>query len=90
VDGKPVVNECYVYEIIVLGFLEERWMSCFNQMGISYQVIDDEKPISILTGPIQDQAELRGVMNKIWDLNLELISLTRKNRYTGKGGVSDA
>jgi hypothetical protein len=35
---------------------------------------------TILTGPLPDQAALRGILNMLWDLNLELVSLKRMGR----------
>lgn len=34
-------------------------------------------PITELTGPVVDQAALRSLLSKIWDLNLTLISVAR-------------
>jgi hypothetical protein len=34
-------------------------------------------PITTLTGAVADQAELRGILSKIWDLNLMVISVTQ-------------
>jgi hypothetical protein len=39
--------------------------------------ITSESDITTLTGPVADQAALRGLLSKIWDLNLVLISATR-------------
>ena len=36
--------------------------------------------ITTLTGPVADQAALRGILTKVWDLNLTLISVTRIER----------
>ena len=33
--------------------------------------------ITTLTGTVADQAELRGMLSKIWDLNLTVVSMTR-------------
>ncbi len=32
-------------------------------------------PITVLTGPVVDQAALRGILNRLWDLNLTVISV---------------
>jgi len=36
-----------------------------------------ESDITILTGAVADQAALRGILSRIWDLNLTLISVNR-------------
>ena len=61
-----------MYQIRVQGRLEARWSDWFNGFAI---ICDDEQ--TVLTGPVVDQAALRGLLNKIWDLNLTLISLNR-------------
>lgn len=63
------------YEIRVLGVLDQQWSSWFNGMTISSQRIDSDTPITALTVCIPDQAKLRGILNKIWDLNLTIISV---------------
>ena len=63
------------YEIRILGVLDEQWSSWFNGLTISSQEIDSDIPITTLTVRDPDQAQLRGILNKIWDLNLTLISV---------------
>ena len=65
------------YQITVLGHLNESWSSWFNDMTITYDSEGDDRPTSTLTGPVADQSALRGIMAKIWDLNLVLIAATR-------------
>lgn len=60
------------YQIEVRGKLSDDWSDWFS--GLTVALEDD---ITILTGPIADQAALRGILSKIWDLNLMLISLNR-------------
>lgn len=60
------------YRIEVEGQLDKSWAGWFSGMTLTYQ---DE--VSILTGPLADQAALRGLLAKIWDLNLTLVSITR-------------
>lgn len=62
------------YQITIEGNLDLNWSTWFNRMEVSYQ---DGNSITILTGPVADQAELRGILNKIWDLNRTIISMTR-------------
>ena len=60
-----------VYEIRVQGQLDSRWSDWFSGLAVS---VDDG--ITTLTGPVVDQAVLRGILSKIWDLNLVLISVS--------------
>ena len=48
---------------------------------------DEGATVTLFTGPIADQAALRGILNKLWDLNLTLISVSRVETGT-KEGVS--
>ncbi len=52
-----------------LGSLGEEWFD-----GFSLCVEDDE--VTVLTGPAIDQSALSGVLSRIRDLNLTLISVT--------------
>jgi len=60
------------YQIKVQGKLNEKWSDCFNGMTITF-----EEGITTLTGAVADQAKLRGMLSKIWDLNLTVISVNR-------------
>ena len=60
------------YQIRVQGKLDKCWADWFNGMTIT-----SESGITTLTGAVIDQARLRGILSKIWDLNLTLISVNR-------------
>jgi hypothetical protein len=66
-----------IYEIKVKGRLDERWSEWFSGMAIAVEGGGSDLPITTLTGVVADQAALRGIVSKIWDLNLALISLNR-------------
>ena len=63
-----------LYEIRVRGRLDARWAEWFSGMAISYAHGPDGA-ICTLTGRVVDQAALRGILDRIWDLNLTLVSL---------------
>jgi hypothetical protein len=63
----------YVYEIRVEGHLADRWSEWFEGLTICKQP-DGE---TTLTGLLVDQAALFGVLIRIHDLNLVLISIAR-------------
>lgn len=65
------------YQVQVQGWIGERWANWFDGMAMTYQGTEDDSPITVLTGPVVDQAALRSLLTKIWDLNLTLISVTR-------------
>jgi hypothetical protein len=66
-----------IYQIKVTGNLDQTWVSWFNQMKITAEGNQNDDPITVFTGPISDQSELRGLLIKIWDLNLELLSVQK-------------
>jgi hypothetical protein len=63
------------YEIRVEGALDEDWVDWFDGMAIAIEQAGDDMAATTLAGPIRDQAALRGMLSKLWDLNLALISL---------------
>ena len=65
------------YEIRVEGELDEDWVDWFDGMAIAIEYSGDGRTATTLAGPVSDQAALRGMLSKLWDLNLTLISLRR-------------
>lgn len=63
--------------IIVEGHLDKKWKEWFEGMEISY-----EGNSTILSGSIKDESYLHGILNRIRDLNLKLISVNpdQKNK----------
>jgi hypothetical protein len=61
-----------IYQIRIDGLLDSSWSAWFDGLAISYSAEDT----TILTGPLPDQAALHGVLNKIRDLGLTLISVS--------------
>jgi hypothetical protein len=62
-----------VYQIIVKGHLDNEWSDWFD--GLTITLVDNGE--TILTGPLADQTALHGVLIKIRDLGMPLLSLTR-------------
>jgi len=73
-------------QIRVQGWIGERWANWFDGMAMTYEGAGDDSPITVLTGPVVDQAALRGLLTKIWDLNLALISVRRIEMDPGQEG----
>jgi len=63
----------FVYEICVEGHLSDHWSTWFDGLTIQIEPNGDTK----LTGLLSDQAALYGVLGKIHNLNLVLISVAR-------------
>ena len=64
---------CETYRITIKGYLDSEWSDWFD--GLTITIVDNGE--TILTGPIVDQTALHGVLIKIRDLGLPLLSLTR-------------
>jgi hypothetical protein len=60
------------YEIRVKGHLDARWAPWFDGLAMSR----GNDGTTIIRGPVADQAALHGVLQKIRDLGLPLISVT--------------
>ena len=56
--------------IIISGHLDEAWADWFDGMKFKYDGKD-----TVLSGMIKDDAHLHGILNRIRDLNLKLISV---------------
>ncbi len=64
-----------VYRIRVRGKLAAQWSDWLGGMAIALKTADNGAPEAVLTGPVVDQAALRGIVNTLWDLNLTVISV---------------
>jgi len=64
------------YQVTVKGTLDSRWSDWFSGMILTVQVREDGRTLTRLSGQVSDQAALRGMLIKLWDLNLTLISVT--------------
>ncbi len=68
-----------IYEITVEECVDPGgWSDWFGEMELSQADGADGRPITVLTGRLSDQAALRGILTRLWDLNLTVISVTRK------------
>ena len=65
-------HDVKAYRIKLKGCLDSDWSDWFEQMAIS-----TEGGETILTGPVADQAALHGLLIRIRDLNLKLLSVER-------------
>jgi len=61
------------YEIRVEGMLDEYWSAWFDRM----QIISERHGETVIAGPVTDQAALHGLLAKVRDLGLPLISVHR-------------
>ena len=64
------------YEIKIKGHLNDHWEPWFEGMNLKYET-DGEEQYTLISGPVADQPALHGLLAKIRDLNLTLISVRR-------------
>jgi hypothetical protein len=60
------------YEIRVEGVLDQGWTAWFEDLAI-----DSDDGQTVISGPVVDQAALHGLLNRVCDLGLVLISVRR-------------
>jgi hypothetical protein len=73
-----------IYEIRVRGELDRDWQQWFDDLVVTLTYAGEQPPTTTLTGPVADQAALRGILCRLWDLNLTLLSVRRIEAGAGK------
>jgi len=61
------------YEIRIEGHLDHRWAVRFDGLTLTL----DDNGDTLLTGPVVDQAALHGLLRKVRDLGMPLVSVRR-------------
>ena len=60
-----------VYQIRIKGHLDPQWIDWFGVLTITLEENGD----TLLTGPVVDQAALHGLLRKVRDLGMPLLSV---------------
>ncbi len=63
--------EPQLYEIRIKGHLDDRWADWFEGLAITLE----ENGNTLLSGPVTDQAALHGLLKKVRDVGLPLLSV---------------
>jgi hypothetical protein len=71
-EGAAPAEPTY-YELRVQGVLDDRWSAWFEGL----QLRSDQAGQTTIAGPVTDQAALHGLLAKIRDLGLPLLSVRR-------------
>lgn len=61
------------YEIRVKGHLGSRWTAWFDGLSLT----NEDDGITVIRGPVVDQAALHGLLHKLRDVGIPLVSLTQ-------------
>jgi hypothetical protein len=69
-DEKHNQHQCY--EIRLKGHLDDRWADWFEGLTITLEEDGD----TLLTGSVIDQAALHGLLKKVRDLGMPLVSIS--------------
>lgn len=74
-DLKPNTEsgQLMIYQIRVKGHLGRQWTDWFGSVTITLE----DNGNTLLTGPVVDQAALHGMLRKVRDLGLPLVSVIR-------------
>lgn len=73
----------HFYEIRIEGRLDVRWQDWFDGMTVTL----DDHGDTLLSGPVVDQPALYGLLRKVRDLGLPLLSVIRVE--TGQGDATN-
>lgn len=75
------------YQIKIREKIRESWSKWFGGARIHYEVQEDGSQMTTITWEGLDQAGLHGILVKLLDLNLTLLSVTRIEKSGDVGGV---
>lgn len=79
-EPQPDPARPMVYQIRLKGQLGSQWADWFDGLAITLEADGD----TLLTGPVVDQAALHGLLKKVRDLGMTLISVNRVHLSSGK------
>lgn len=72
-NSAPDLSEPLVYQIRLKGHLGSEWTDWFGGLTITLEEDGD----TLLTGPVIDQAALHGLIKKVRDLGMPLVSVVQ-------------
>ena len=90
-DYKSDTSQPQIYQIRVKGHLCQQWIDWFDGLSITLEEDGD----TLITGPVIDQAALHGLLKKVRDLGMPLVSVSpleygpSTTLGTGKADQSD-
>ena len=64
-----------IYKIVVQGELNAEWPIQSWGLQVNVQKVKGKKTITSLVGQINDQSALSGILNKLYDIHMTVISV---------------
>lgn len=77
-DKPP--SDLPLYEIRIKGHLDAQWMAWFEGLSITLEENGD----TLLSGPVADQSALHGILHRVRDLGMPLVSVMQINYERGE------
>jgi hypothetical protein len=62
-----------IYQIRVKDHIDDEWAEWFTPL----QIVNEPNGEATFTGPVRDQSELQGLIDKVFNLNLTLLAVSR-------------
>jgi hypothetical protein len=66
-------NNAPIYQIRIQGQIDQSWSDWLGGLAITLETEGE----TLLTGPIVDQAALHGILDKLYALNLSILSVVQ-------------
>ena len=73
INSESEKAQSMVYQITIKGHLGREWTDWFGSLTLTLE----DNGETLLTGPVVDQAALHGVLKKVRDLGMPLLSVNR-------------